>query len=75
MWDLQVTTGRFSANEREHAMLGVPQGEHLAWRDLIHPEDWPAVHAALQLHLNLEAEPDNPLVEEDEFAKLEDPRP
>ena len=55
LWDLHVPSGRFTVNEREHAMLGYApdesQPEVLDWRTLIHPDDWPVLRAAMAPHL------------------------
>ena len=55
MWDLHVTSGQWTINTREHQMLGLPEAEATAeridWRDLIYPDDWPALEAALETHL------------------------
>ena len=55
LWDLHVPSDRLVVNARERAMLGyspdedLPQGK--AWQALIHPDDWPVIHAALEPHL------------------------
>lgn len=55
MWDLHVTSGQWTINERQRERLGIPQAEATAervnWRDLICPDDWPGVDAALKEHL------------------------
>lgn len=55
MWDWYVQTGRVVFNERwaeisGHTLdeLGTHSG---VWETLVHPEDWPAVKAALDAHL------------------------
>ena len=59
LWDLQVTSGRFTANEREYEMLGHATPERRAeladWRALVHPDDWPVLNAAIVPHLAGEA--------------------
>ena len=55
MWDLHVTSGRWTINAREHQMLGLQAAEATAeridWRDLIYSDDWPTLEAALETHL------------------------
>lgn len=55
MWDLHVTSGQWTINAREHRMLGLQESEatpdRIDWRDLIYPDDWPALEAALEEHL------------------------
>ena len=55
MWDLHVTSGRWTINAREQRMLGLQESEatpdRIDWRDLIYPGDWPALEAALEAHL------------------------
>jgi len=55
MWDLHVEKGQWTINTREHEMLGLAESEATAeaidWRDLIYPDDWPAIDAALEHHL------------------------
>ena len=59
LWDLRVPTDTFTINEREHAMLGYApqeaQSESLAWRELMHPDDWPKLNAAIVPHLKRQA--------------------
>ena len=59
LWDLQVADGGFTANDREHEMLGyatpAERPASLDWRTLVHPEDWPALNAAFVPHLAGEA--------------------
>ena len=55
MWDLHVPSGQWTINAREHEMLGLRASEASAdridWRDLIYPDDWPALEAAIEDHL------------------------
>ena len=55
MWDLHVASGQWTINTREHEMLGLLASEavsdRLDWHDLIYPDDWPALDAALEDHL------------------------
>ena len=59
LWFLHVPTQAFTANEREYAMLGVAQQDaeagSLAWRALVHPDDWPKLNAAIVPHLKRQA--------------------
>ena len=59
LWDLQVASGTFAANDREYALLGYAAGEsrpeNLDWRALVHPDDWPVLNAAIVAHLAGEA--------------------
>jgi len=59
LWDLQVGSGSFTANDREHEMLGFETPDQrpadLDWRTLVHPDDWPALDAAITSHLAGEA--------------------
>ena len=59
LWSLHVPTDAFTVNEREYAMLGYAQ-QHaeagsLAWRELVHPDDWPKLNAAIVPHLKRQA--------------------
>ena len=58
MWDLHVPSGNFTTNERERAMLGYDeaeaQPEQMRWRSLVHPDDRPAMDAAIGPHLKAE---------------------
>ena len=55
LWYLHVPTDTFSVNERENALLGLSAQEARddvpAWRELVHPDDWPALNAAIVPHL------------------------
>ncbi len=55
MWDLDVPTGQFTANDREFEMLGHDPADAAAqainWRTLIHPDDRAPLQAALARHL------------------------
>jgi len=55
LWELQVGSGSFTANDREYEMLGHTRGEAAAaglnWRELVHPDDWPVLDAAIVSHL------------------------
>ncbi len=55
LWDLDVESGRLNLDARGCAMLGYAPGEGVdhfdAWRALVHPDDAPAVDAAIEGHL------------------------
>jgi len=55
LWDWNIPSGRVDFNERWAEMLGYSLDEiepNVAiWEKLAHPDDWPAVHAAIDLHL------------------------
>ncbi len=55
MWDLDVPTGRFTANDREFEMFGHdpadPAARALDWRTLVHPDDRAPLQAAMLRHL------------------------
>ena len=55
VWDLDVPTGRFTANDREFEMFGHdpadPAAQALDWRALIHRDDRAPLHAAMARHL------------------------
>jgi len=55
LWDWHVPSGSVVFNERWATMLGFsPQevpNDLESWSRLVHPEDWPAIHAALDPHL------------------------
>jgi len=56
LWELDVATDRFTANEREYEMLGRAAEARLPpalldWRALVHPDDWPVLNAAIVPHL------------------------
>lgn len=55
MWDLDVPTGHFTANDREFEMLGHDPADAAAqainWRTLIHPDDRAPLQAVLARHL------------------------
>ena len=59
LWDLNVVTGAFVANERERTMLGHPaaaaEPESIAWRSLVHPDEWALLSASMAAHLRGEA--------------------
>jgi PAS domain S-box-containing protein len=58
MWDLHIPSGAVVFSERDCAMLGYRLDEikpdAQSWHHLAHPDDWPAIHAALQAHLKRE---------------------
>jgi PAS domain S-box-containing protein len=60
LWDWQVKTGAVQVNERWAEMLGYRVEEidpHVdSWRALVHPDDWPAIDAALTPHLRGETD-------------------
>ena len=55
LWDWHVPSGTATFNERWVQMLGYSLDEieaHVrAWEQLVHPDDWPSVNAALESHL------------------------
>lgn len=54
LWDLHVPSGVWTVNAREQAMLGyagVVAPDRLDWRALVHPDDRPALDAAMKQHL------------------------
>ncbi len=55
LWDWHIPSGRVVFNERWCAMLGYALSEvkpHVdSWGELVHPEDWPVIKAALEPHL------------------------
>lgn len=55
LWDWHVPSDKAVFNARWCAMLGYPVDELVpnasAWRERVHPDDWPVIHAALDLHL------------------------
>jgi PAS domain S-box-containing protein len=55
MWDLHLPTRAVVFSERGCAMAGYSPDEIKpdieGWRSLAHPDDWPAINAALQSHL------------------------
>jgi two-component system cell cycle sensor histidine kinase/response regulator CckA len=55
LWDWNIPSGRVDFNERWVEMLGYSLDEIVPnvaiWEKLAHPDDWPAVHAAIDLHL------------------------
>ena len=59
LWDLDVASGRWTANAREHELLGYPFDEGsiglLDWKALVHPDDLKAVFDSMQPHLRGEA--------------------
>ena len=55
LWDLDVSSGHWSVNAREYAMLGYPQDAKpatLDWKSLVHPDDWPVIWASFKRHLD-----------------------
>ena len=59
LWELDVPSGRFSANAREYEIVGrAPEagGAPLDWRALVHPDDWPTLNAAILPHLKGETD-------------------
>lgn len=54
LWDLQVPSDQLVVNARERQILGYDDVQELTgkeWRELVHPDDWPALDAAIQPHL------------------------
>jgi diguanylate cyclase (GGDEF)-like protein/PAS domain S-box-containing protein len=55
LWDIRLPSGPMIVNARESRMLGYASAEELtagtAWQHLIHPDDRPAVHAAMAGYL------------------------
>ena len=55
LWDAKPPGGRSSVNERWFTIIGLQPGEitpdNEAWQSRLHPEDKPAVLAALEAHL------------------------
>ena len=54
LWDLHFPTSRLVVNARERELLGYATDEALpgaTWRQLIHPDDWPSLSAAIEPHL------------------------
>ncbi len=55
LWDWEIATGSVHFSRRWCEMLGYAQAQVKAnvsaWEDLLHPEDAPAVRAALEAHL------------------------
>ena len=55
LWDLHVPSGVWTVNAREQMMLGHADvdsaTDHGDWRALIHPDDWPALAAAMEPHI------------------------
>lgn len=55
LWDWHLPSGKVTYNERWATMLGYGSDEiapHLdSWSDLVHPDDWPSIHAVLNPHL------------------------
>ena len=58
LWDWSIESGRLTLNERTCTMLGytleavTPHIEN--WRQQVHPDDLPGVHAAMRAHLKTE---------------------
>ncbi|MCX7142946.1 MAG: PAS domain S-box protein [Proteobacteria bacterium] len=59
LWDWHVPSGKMQLNERWFSMLGYRRDEVEpdigSWEKLVHPEDAPFVHAALDKHFRNEA--------------------
>jgi diguanylate cyclase (GGDEF)-like protein/PAS domain S-box-containing protein len=59
-WDWDVPSGVTRFNERWSSMLGYGQdeleNEVSTWERLVHPDDWPQIHAALDPHLRGETQ-------------------
>ena len=59
LWDWHVPSGKMQLNERWFSMLGYRRNEVepdiSSWEKLVHPEDAPFVHAALDKHFRNEA--------------------
>ena len=55
LWDLHVPSNHARVSDRWNSMLGLPEQpedrQSMAWRSRVHPDDWPAVEAAQQAHL------------------------
>jgi diguanylate cyclase (GGDEF)-like protein/PAS domain S-box-containing protein len=55
LWDWDIMSGRLALNERTCAMLGYTLAEvepHIDhWRQWVHPDDLPAVEAAVMVHM------------------------
>jgi diguanylate cyclase (GGDEF)-like protein/PAS domain S-box-containing protein len=55
LWDLQLARDELVVNERERALLGYARDDELppasGWRALIHPDDLPALQAAIDPHV------------------------
>ncbi len=55
LWDLDVPSGDTIVSERWSAMLGLPPQSvdlaSVAWRTLVHPDDWPRIEAAQRAQL------------------------
>ncbi len=55
LWDWHVPSGKVIFDERWCAMLGYTLDDiepHVSsWQSMVHPDDWPAIHAALDPHL------------------------
>jgi diguanylate cyclase (GGDEF)-like protein/PAS domain S-box-containing protein len=60
LWDIHIPTNDLIANARELAMLGYEaQGEipaGMRWHKLVHPDDRPAMKAAIERHLRGDSE-------------------
>jgi PAS domain S-box-containing protein len=56
IWDWMVESGHVWFSDRWQTMLGYAPGEVEAnissWEEAVHPDDWPAINAALQPHLD-----------------------
>ncbi len=55
LWDWHVPSGKVIFDERWCTMLGYGIDEiqpHVgSWQEMVHPDDWPVIHAALDPHL------------------------
>jgi PAS domain S-box-containing protein len=55
LWDWDLPSGKIAFNDRWREMLGYAYGElepHIStWKKLVHPDDWPVIHEALNAHL------------------------
>ena len=55
LWELDLGSGRFTANDREHDMLGRERlganDAPMDWRVLVHPDDWTGIQTELERHL------------------------
>jgi diguanylate cyclase (GGDEF)-like protein/PAS domain S-box-containing protein len=60
LWDVHGPSGRVIANTRQRMMLGFdpeqPLPDGFAWQKLIHPDDRPAVKAAIEAHVRGDTE-------------------
>jgi PAS domain S-box-containing protein len=55
LWDWHVPSGKVIFDERWCTMLGYTLGEieprYSSWAGMVHPDDWPVIHAVLDPHL------------------------